>query len=104
MASGEGPRTFAWLAGFAFGVIAGLIAHELWPDTFPNWTPGAWAASGAFLPYCWLHRHEAGTKNVVVFIVALLFALPWIPWWVVAPLFVVVGLIWLIVSAKNISA
>jgi hypothetical protein len=103
VANGDGLRTFAWLAGFAVGAIVGVIVHESSPDTFSGWTPGAWAIAGALLPYSWLHREEAAAKNVVIFIAALLFALPWIPWWIACPLAVSVGLTWLIRSNDRSS-
>jgi ABC-type antimicrobial peptide transport system permease subunit len=92
-------KSSAWFFGLAVGLVIGLGAHQGWPKTFPDGTPAAWAISGAFWPYAWIHRKEDAAKNIAVFIAALLFALPWVPLLIVALLVGVVSLIWLIWSA-----
>jgi hypothetical protein len=78
------------------GLICGLVAHEQWPETFPDWIPVPWALAGVLLPYAWLHRNESATKNGVVFICGLGIASPWIPLWLVAPLGCLIIAVWLI--------
>lgn len=62
------------------------------PGLFSVWTIATWAVSGFLWPNVWLYRHQHLTRNPVIFLAALLLAVPWIPVLLIAGIFVLVVL------------